>query len=80
MTPEAEKQFSEQRELCARRNAEHEPITWFSLTAADIADLASGYVSTSMRARCQFALDTEESDHHAAERPVRKRAASKKKP
>lgn len=60
------------------RNAEHEPEFYILVNESQCADIASGYVPTSVMAMARTMLDWQELDRKRAERPCKKTAAKTK--
>ena len=60
------------REALAARNAEHRPDWYLEVSEAECADIASGFVPTSVRAMARYLLEQAEMDEQRAVRPVRK--------
>jgi hypothetical protein len=62
---------AEIRAALVERNAEHVPEVYVLVTEDQAADLAAGYVPTSVRAMCRTMLDWQDEDRRRADRPVR---------
>jgi hypothetical protein len=60
------------RAALVERNAEHVPEFYVLVTEEQAADLASGYVPTSVRAMVRAMLDWQDDDRRRAERPTRR--------